>query len=130
MSSGHSICLLSSGGNACSVSELRRGYISSYEVWLSEDAVEDRKRLTKEQEGKLLWWRDKLSQDPTAGDHVRRSLIPKKLQKKYGIENLWRLELPGAWRAIYTVASTPGICPEVHIIRILSHKEYERLFGY
>jgi len=112
-----------------SVSELGRDD-TTYEVWLSKDAVEDRERLTKEQDRKLLWWRDKLSQDPTVGDNIRKSLIPKRVQKKHGIENLWRLELPNAWRVLYTIASRPGIRPEVHIIRILSHKGYERLFGY
>lgn len=101
-----------------------------YEVWLSEEAVEDRRRLTKEQEKKLIWWRDGLAQDVTVGDPIRKSLIPAVLKKKYEIDNLWRLELPGGWRALYTVASRPAGRPEVSILRILSHKDYDRLFGY
>jgi hypothetical protein len=99
-------------------------------VWLSVDAVRDRRRLSKEQEKKLLWWRDRLTQDATVGDHVRRSLTPPALKRKYEINNLWRLELPGGWRALYTIASQPAGQPEVMILRILSHKEYDRLFGY
>ncbi len=101
-----------------------------YEVWLSEEAVEDRKRLTKEQERKLIWWRNRLAQDVTVGDPIRKSLIPPVLKRDYEIDNLWRLELPGGWRALYTIASRPAGMPEVSILRILSHKDYDRLFGY
>ena len=101
-----------------------------HEVWLSEEAVKDRKRLSEEQEKKLLWWRDRLAQDVTVGDPIRKSLIPAVLKKNYEIANLWRLELPGGWRALYTVASRPPGKPEVSILRILSHKDYDRLFGY
>ena len=102
----------------------------SYEVWLSEDAVKDRKRLSKEQEKKLLWWRDRLARDATVGDPIRKSLIPVVLGRKYEVDNLWRLELPGGWRALYTIASRPGGKPEISMLRILSHKDYDRLFGY
>lgn len=100
------------------------------EVWLSEDAVEDRKELDKVQEKKLLWWRDRLARDPTVGDNVRKSLIPGILKKGYEIDNLWRFELPGGWRVLYTIASRPAGQPEIMILRILSHKDYDRLFGY
>lgn len=101
-----------------------------YEVWLSEEAVEDRSRLTKEQEKKLIWWRDRLAQDVTVGDPIRKSLIPVVLKRSYEIHNLWRFELPGGWRVLYTVASRPAGRPEVLVLRILSHKDYDRLFGY
>lgn len=101
-----------------------------YGVWLSEEAVEDRKRLTKEQERKLIWWRNRLTQDVTVGDSIRKSLIPPVLKRNYEIDNLWRLELPGGWRALYTIASRPAGMPEVSILRILSHTDYDRLFGY
>jgi mRNA-degrading endonuclease RelE of RelBE toxin-antitoxin system len=101
-----------------------------YEVWLSVEAVEDRKRLSKEQEKKLLWWRDRLAHDVTVGDPIRKSLIPTVLKRNYEIDNLWRLELPGGWRALYTIASRLAGKPEVSILRILPHKDYDRLFGY
>ncbi|MFN4133585.1 MAG: hypothetical protein ACK4GQ_04365 [Candidatus Hadarchaeales archaeon] len=101
-----------------------------YEIWLSEEAVEERKRLSKEQEKKLFWWRDRLRKDATVGDPIKKSLIPKALKQRYEITNLWRLELPGGWRVLYTIASPPGGKPEVLVLRILSHKEYEKLFGY
>jgi hypothetical protein len=101
-----------------------------YEVWLSEEAVRDLKLISKEPEKKLLWWHDKLTRDVIVGDNIRRSLIPTALRRKYEINNLWRLELPGGWRALYTVASKPAEKPKVSILRIMSHKDYDRLFGY
>ena len=101
-----------------------------FEVWLSEDAVKDRALLSKAQEKKLLWWRDRLARDATVGDPIRKSLIPAALKRKYQIDNLWRLELPDGWRALYTIASRPAGRPEVMILRMLSHKDYNRLFGY
>lgn len=101
-----------------------------YEVWLSEEAARDLKLLSKEQRKKLLWWRDRLACDVTVGDNIRKSLIPIALKRKYGINNLWRLELPGGWRALYTIASKPAEKPKVSILRIMSHNDYDRLFGY
>lgn len=66
----------------------------------------------------------------TAGDHISKSKIPDSLRKEYGIDNLWRIELPEGWRALYTVISRPSEETTVSILRILSHKEYDRLFGY
>ena len=101
-----------------------------FEVWLSEDAVRDRALLSKVQGKKLLWWRDRLAGDATVGDPIRKSLIPAALRRKYKVNNLWRLELPDGWRALYTIASRPAGQPEIMVLRILSHKDYDRLFGY
>ena len=97
---------------------------------MSEEAVEERKQLTDSQERKLLWWKEKLEKDVTAGDNISKSKIPDSLKKKYGIDNLWRIEFPEGWRGLYTIASRPGKETTVAILRILSHKEYDRLFGY
>jgi len=99
-------------------------------VWLSEEASRDLRLLSKEQKRKLLWWRDRLMQDVMVGGHIHKSLIPTSLKRKYDINNLWRLELPGGWRALYTIASKPGMKPKVSILRIVSHEDYERLFRY
>ncbi|MFW5913405.1 MAG: hypothetical protein ACOCSA_03040 [Candidatus Hadarchaeota archaeon] len=102
----------------------------TYPVWLSEDAVEERKQLTDSQERKLIWWKEKLEKDVTAGDNIRKSKIPDSLKDKYGIGNLSRIEFPEGWRGLYTIASEPGKETTVTIMRILSHKEYDELFGY
>lgn len=99
-------------------------------VWLSEEASKERKGLTEAQDRKLLWWKDRLLEDVTAADHIPKSKIPDSLRDKYRIDNLWRIELPEGWRALYTIISRPSEETTVSILRILSHKEYDRLLGY
>lgn len=101
-----------------------------HRVLVSEEAIRERRRLSSVQEKKLRWWGDRLAVDPTAGDNIRKDLIPRDLKRRFGIENLWRAELPGGWRLLYTIVAKVDVRPEVRILRILTHKEYDRLFGY
>ncbi len=64
------------------------------------------------------------------GIQIPKRLIPNIYQKKFGpITNLWKYNLPDAWRLIYTIKKN-----EIFIISILlewlDHKEYERRFHY
>ena len=72
---------------------------------------------------------DDLKENPFCGIPISKRLIPKIYIKKYGINNLWKYNLPGAWRLLYSVTGN-----KVSIIAIilewLSHKEYERRFKY
>lgn len=104
--------------------------MGKYAVLISEEASSERRRLDRVQDRKLLWWRDRLAEDPTAGDSVRKDMIPRELRRRFGIENLWRAELPGGWRFLYTIAARVDVRPQVRILRILTHKEYDRLMGY
>ncbi len=47
-----------------------------------------------------------------------------------GLPNLFRLELPDGWRALYTVASSPSEGTQVRILWIGSHSRFDRLLGY
>jgi len=69
----------------------------------------------------------RLSVDPLLGDRIPRDRVPREFRK---LPNLFRLELPGAWRALYTVATRPGRTDLIRIVWIGSHKRYDRLFGY
>lgn len=69
----------------------------------------------------------KLEHEPFMGDRIRRSQIPRRFRT---LPNLYRLELPGGWRALYTVASRPAEGTQVRIVWIGDHKGYDRLFGY
>jgi len=59
-----------------------------------------------------------------------KRLIPDKWKE---FSNLWKYDLPAAWRLFYSIAppETPG---DITIIAVIldwmSHKEYERLFKY
>lgn len=69
-----------------------------------------------------------LQEDAFSGMQVQKRLIPPEYSK-YGIDNLWKYDLPNGWRLLYSVARE-----EVKIVSIIlewfSHKEYERRFGY
>ena len=72
---------------------------------------------------------DKLKYDYRYGDHLAKKKIPKEYKEKYGVKNLWKLDLSTFWRLIYTVRGT-----EIEVISILlevlDHNEYDRKFGY
>ena len=71
----------------------------------------------------------KLEQHAFSGTHIPKRLIPKSYVLKYGINNLWKHDLPKGWRLLHTVASDEEgvICA---IIDWFDHKEYERTMGY
>ena len=70
-----------------------------------------------------------LKENPYCGIKIPKNLWPKNYTRKYSIDNLWKYDLPNAWRLIYTISKD-----EVKILAIIlewcSHKEYERIFGY
>ena len=53
----------------------------------------------------------------------------KEYTTKYDVNNLWKANLSGAWRMVYTIRGS-----EVEIISlildILNHKNYEKKFSY
>lgn len=65
------------------------------------------------------------------GNPLAKSLIPEEYKVKYGVKNLFRVELPNFWRMLYTL--TDGET-EIEIIAfvldVLDHKEYDKKFGY
>lgn len=91
------------------------------------------KRHRKARSTALRVWADlvgkgpSLEGDTTFGDSIQRRLWPRQFRDR---PNLYRLELIGGFRALYTVLFVPG---QGHIVRvdwIGDHKEYDRLFGY
>lgn len=100
------------------------------EVYLSEEAAKERQRLDPTQDEKLLWHAARLARDVTLGEQLPRKQIPTVLHRRYACTNLWRMELPGAWRILYSIQSRPDQELTISILRILSHKEYDRLLGY
>ena len=67
--------------------------------------------------------------NPAYGFHIPRNRIPKKYISKFGINNLWKINLSGAWRLIYTLKGN-----EIEIIAlvldILNHYDYDKKFEY
>ena len=63
--------------------------------------------------------------NPFYGDNIPKKLIP----KEYGVGNLWRVELSGFWRMLYTIKGDQIeiIC---FVLDILNHEDYNKRFGY
>ena len=72
---------------------------------------------------------DDISENAFCGIQIPKKLIPKKYLKKYEIDNLWKYDLPGAWRLLYSVARDEIIVIAI-VLEWLPHKEYEKRFGY
>jgi len=73
---------------------------------------------------------DEIENNAFCSIQVPKKLIPKKWQT---YSNLWKYDLPKGWRLLYTVAppDQPGkVLVLAIILEWMSHKEYERLFGY
>ncbi len=75
--------------------------------------------------------KDLIKSNPHYGDAIAKRLIPKEYSIKYGVTNLFRVELPNFWRMLYTLTNDES---EVKIIGfvldIIDHKEYNKKFGY
>ncbi len=63
------------------------------------------------------------------GIQIPKRLIPKEYIKKYKIKNLWKYNLPGAWRLIYSIQGKNLLVISI-ILEWIDHKEYERRFHY
>ncbi len=45
-----------------------------------------------------------LKKGPQIGIRIPKKLIPKYYIQKYEVNNLWKYDLPGAWRLIYSIS--------------------------
>jgi len=72
---------------------------------------------------------DDLKKDPTCGIHIPSKLVPKVYIKKYNVNNLWKYDLPNAWRLVYSIKGDEVTIVSV-ILEWMDHKNYERRFGY
>jgi Txe/YoeB family toxin of Txe-Axe toxin-antitoxin module len=72
---------------------------------------------------------DDLKKDPFCGVKIPKKLWPKDYEKKYKINNLWKYDLPNAWRLIYTIKADKVTVLAV-ILEWFDHKNYERKFKY
>lgn len=71
-----------------------------------------------------------LEKNAFSGIQIPKRLIPKEYIDKYGeISNLWKYNLPNAWRLIYTIKRDEVIVLSI-ILEWMTHKDYERRFNY
>lgn len=71
------------------------------------------------------------------GTQVPRKLIPRKYVVEYEVTNLFKVDLAGYWRMIYTLKQPQREQTEIDMITIwldvldiVDHKKYDKIFGY
>ena len=71
-----------------------------------------------------------LKQNAFSGIHIPKRLWPGEYVQKYGINNLWKYDLPNGWRLLYTITAENEVELISAILEWFDHKGYERRFGY
>ena len=71
----------------------------------------------------------KLLANLEAGKKIPKKLWPKEYVKKYGLNNLWKINLDSFWRMLYTVVGSETKIIGV-VLDVLDHKKYSRKFKY
>jgi len=72
-----------------------------------------------------------IKQNPHYGNPIGKDLIPKEYKEKYGINNLFRVELPNYWRMLYSLTdSETKIEIIAFVLDLIDHPTYNKKFGY
>lgn len=93
------------------------------------EALKDSKTEDKKLHERLTRAFKDLEEDAFCGIQIQKKLIPKEYVKKYRIDNLWKYNLPGAWRLVYSVAADKIIVISI-VIEWMDHKSYEKRFKF
>ncbi|MDI6737684.1 MAG: hypothetical protein QME12_04180 [Nanoarchaeota archaeon] len=72
---------------------------------------------------------DAIENNAFCGIQIPKRQIPHEYMKKYDPENLWKINLYGGWRLIYTI-TTHDILVVGLVLEYLDHKQYEKRFNY
>ncbi|MBI5226949.1 hypothetical protein HY988_00040 [Candidatus Micrarchaeota archaeon] len=85
----------------------------------------ENQQLLKSIENKIIY----LKMKPQAGICISKEQIPKKYIELYKVTNLWKMNLTGGWRLIYTLKND-----EVEILAVIldiyDHPTYDKIFEY
>ena len=72
---------------------------------------------------------DVLRENIEAGEKVEKRKWPRIYVGRYGIRNLFRLDLDRNYRLTYTIIAD-GLKKVVCVLEVMDHKTYNRRFGY
>ena len=70
-----------------------------------------------------------IKENAFCGIQIPKRLIPKSYLHKYQINNLWKYNLPNAWRLLYSIENQEILVVSI-ILDWMDHKTYERTFKY
>ena len=89
--------------------------------------------LSKVGESKIYNWLVRafkdIEQNAFCGIQIPKRLIPKEYIKKYKVHNLWKYNLPDAWRLIYSIENQEILVVSI-VLEWMDHKTYEKKFKY
>jgi len=93
----------------------------------TQKAFEKTKETDKNLHKHLVVALDDIRENAFCGIQIPKKLIPKKYRQH---DNLWKYNLPDAWRLIYTIKSPSKVEVVSVILDWMDHKDYERLFKF
>jgi hypothetical protein len=74
---------------------------------------------------------DLIKLDSHYGDPMAKKLIPGEYKIKYGVTNLFRVELSNFWRMLYTLTNDKNEIEIIaFILEISDHDQYDKRLGY
>jgi hypothetical protein len=72
-----------------------------------------------------------IKSNPHYGNPIAKKLIPQEYKDKYGVSNLFRIELPNFWRMLYTLTDgETNIEIIAFVLDVIDHPTYDKKFGY
>lgn len=87
----------------------------------------------KGDEKKLYDWLfrafEDIENDAFCGIQIPKKLIPKEYLQNNNVHNLWKYNLPNAWRLIYSIENQEIVVVSI-VLEWMDHKDYERKFNY
>ena len=107
--------------------------VRASKVVFADDKVEkDFEKLDESDELKKYLKRaiKDIQENAFCGVQIPKKLIPKEYIQKYGIENLWKYDLPNGWRLVYSITTPTKVQIVSIILEWFDHKGYERRFSY
>ena len=73
--------------------------------------------------------KNNLKINPQHGTHIPRKYIPRQAVQRYGTDRLWKIDLVGYWRLIYTITGDE-VKIVAFVLEFIDHKGYDKVFGY
>ena len=70
-----------------------------------------------------------IEENAFCGIQIPKRLIPKEYVQKNKIKNLWKYNLPNAWRLLYSVENQEILVISI-VLEWMDHKTYEKKFNY
>jgi hypothetical protein len=70
-----------------------------------------------------------IEENAFCGIQIPTRLIPEAYNKKYPIKNLWKYNLPNAWRLLYSIENNKIFVVSI-VLEWMDHKNHERRFHY